>query len=253
MARKVSKIQTSTITQQVVDLLKERILNGELVSGQRIWAADLADEFGVSLIPVKDALLILQGEGLIINVPRRGSIVRQFTLRDVMELLHVRQIIEIDAANLIIDNPAVIDNMLAELSQHNEIISKERNEQGGWRKRSVSFESDHGFHNALVGSCGNNLLIEWYTRLNTQAQIIRLSFWNIGPRGDKTFYEHDAIIQAIKKRDLPATHQAIKSHLDSIKVDYQKAVEEGLVTIGLIEEGPAELPHGRRQLKSKPK
>ena len=44
----MSLIQTSTLTQQVVDLLKQRILDGELLSGQRVWAADLAQEFGVS-------------------------------------------------------------------------------------------------------------------------------------------------------------------------------------------------------------
>ena len=64
MNDKAPKIQTSTLTQQVVDFLKQRILDGELQSGQRVWAAELAEEFGVSIAPVKEALLILQGEGL---------------------------------------------------------------------------------------------------------------------------------------------------------------------------------------------
>ena len=71
---KMSIIQTSTLTQQVVNLLKQRILDGELLSGQRVWAADLAQEFGVSLAPIKEALLILQGEGLIINVQNQQSL-----------------------------------------------------------------------------------------------------------------------------------------------------------------------------------
>jgi DNA-binding GntR family transcriptional regulator len=251
MAKKVSKIQTTTITQQIVALLKERILNGELIAGQRVWAADLAKEFGVSLIPVKDALLILQGEGLTINVPRRGSIVRQFTLRDVMEHLHVRQIIELDAAKSILGKQNHIDELLEGLSRHNEALGKARDENGGWAGRVIPFEHDHSFHKLFVGACDNRLLKEWYQRLNSQGQVIRLSFWNLGPRGDKTYNEHAAIMKGLEKRDLALTRKALKDHLESIMMDYQQAVDEGNVDLGIVEDGAIELPHGRRQLKNR--
>ena len=253
MARKTSKIQTSTLTQQIVDLLKERIINAELSSGQRIWAADLAKEFGVSLIPVKEALLILQGEGLIINVPRRGSIVRQFTLRDVMEFLDVRRIIEFEAAKLVVETKAASKKLLVRLIQHNEAIGKERRSNGDWSTRMAPYDHDRRFHDIIVETCGNRLLAEWYERLNSQAQVIRLSFWNIGPRGDKTYNEHLSILKGLEERDLDAIHIAISEHLDSVKRDYRLAVKEKGAALGLVEEGETNLPHGRRRLKKKPR
>ena len=251
MPRKLSKIQTTTLTNQIVDLLKGRILNGQLTSGQRIWSADLAKEFGVSLNPVKEALLILQGDGLIVNVPRRGSIVRQFTLSDVLELLQVRRLIEWEAARLLIKNQGMTPELMAEIVEHNEAVGKGRNGHGDWLERVQPYRHDRLFHDIIVGACGNRLLAEWYHRLNSQAQVIRLSFWNIGPRGDKTYEEHAAIIKGIEQNDLNAMQVAIKEHLDSIRIDYLKAVKEKGAALGIVEEGEAALPHGRRQLKGK--
>ena len=211
----------------------------------------MAKEFGVSLIPVKDALLILQGEGLIINVPRRGSIVRQFSLRDVIEMVQVRQILELEAAALALQNNAVDERLLEGLREHNEVIGKVRNDQGGWAERLVPYRNDRLFHELMVSVCGNNLLVEWYKRLNSQAQVIRLTFYNIGPRGDKTYNEHNAIVQGLADGRLGDVKLAIKNHLKSLVEDYRKAAKANPASLGLDEGGEPALPHGRRQLKSK--
>ena len=247
MDTKISKIHTGTLTQQVVGLLKQRILDGKLMSGQRVWATDLAQEFGVSLIPVKDALLILQGEGLIINVPRRGSIVRQFSLRDVHELIHIRQLIEIDAVALIIKNGAVTRELIHDLTRHNKTIGERRSTDGTFMDRAIPFEHDHEFHALMVGACGNRLLTEWYERLNSQAQVIRLSFWNIGPRGDKTYREHAAIIEGLARQDLPASRRAIRAHLDSVIADFNHKIKSE--EMELKSQGHPALPEGRRNRK----
>ena len=245
----MSLIQTSTLTQQVVDLLKQRILDGELLSGQRVWAADLAQEFGVSLAPVKEALLILQGEGLIINVPRRGSIVRQFTARDVEEMIYIRNLVEADAATSAIKQGNITPELIERLTSHNEIIGTFRTPEGGFSDRVIPYGHDRRFHDILVDACGKNLLTEWYRRLNVQAQIVRLAIWNIGPRGDKTYKEHRAIIEAMANNDQKTVRKAIKVHLDSIVSDFEKAIHQNENRLGEQEE--RKLPHGRRQLKIK--
>ena len=251
MSQKTSKIQTSTLTQQIVDLLKQRILDGELLSGQRIWAADLATEIGVSMAPVKEALLILQGEGLIINMPRRGSIVRQFNLQDVKELIYIRHLVETDAAANAIAQDNVTPDLIERLTSHNEAIGTFRTAEGGFSDRIVPYDHDRRFHDNLVDACGNKLLTEWYRRLNLQAHIIRMAIWNIGLRGDKTYEEHRAIIEAMTRKDQPAARKAIKAHLDSIIHDFNRAAQKN--KLAFSEQAEGSLPHGRRQLKSMPK
>ncbi|MGD8291206.1 MAG: GntR family transcriptional regulator [Desulfobacterales bacterium] len=242
------KIQTSTLTQQIVDLLKQRILNGELLSGQRVWAADLAEEIGVSMAPVKEALLILQGEGLIINMPRRGSIVRQFTSQDVRELIYIRHLVESDAAAKAIALERVTPELIERLTSHNEAIGTFRTADGGFSDRVVPYDHDRRFHDHLVDACGNKLLTEWYRRLNLQAHIIRLSLWKIGMRGDKTYEEHRSIIAAMKRRNQAAVRKAIKAHLDSIINDFNQAAQKN--ELDIYEQAGKTLPHGRRQQKS---
>jgi DNA-binding GntR family transcriptional regulator len=250
MSQITTKIQTSTFTQQIVDLLKQRILDGKLLSGQRVWAADLAKEIGVSMAPVKEALLILQGEGLIINMPRRGSIVRQFTPQDVQELIYIRHLVEADAATTAITRGNITPDLIERLTSHNEAIGKFRTAGGGFSERVVPYGHDRQFHDNLVDACGNKLLTEWYQRLNFQAHIIRLAIWNIGPRGDKTYKEHQAIIEAMATKDRTAARKAIKAHLDSIIKDFSQAAQKNGLTFGEQAEGRSH--HGRRQLKSQP-
>ena len=96
-----------TLTQQICALLKSKIINGNLIAGNRIWADDLANELGVSIAPVKEALLILSGEGLINNIPRRGSVVRTFSFKEMHELFDVRRMVEIEALKIMFDSDLV--------------------------------------------------------------------------------------------------------------------------------------------------
>ncbi len=249
MNNNAPKIQTSTLTQQIVNFLKQRILDGELRSGERVWAAELAEEFGVSIAPVKEALLILQGEGLIKNVPRRGSVVRQFTPQDVEDLIYIRHLIEADAAANAIKQGNITPKLLASLTSHNEAIGSYRTEEGGFSDRIVPYEHDRQFHDIIVAACGKKLLAELYQRLNDQAQIIRVAIWNIGSRGDKTYEEHRAIIEAMAAADQKAVRKAVKYHLDSIFADFNRAVKSNQIVLSGQRNGA--LPHGRRNLKTK--
>ncbi len=220
------RIQRATLTTQIVDLLKKRILDGKLVSGDRVWAADLAEEFGTSIIPVKEALLVLQAENFITNIPRRGSVIRLFGRTEMEELYDLRELIEIEALHRAEAAGALDDRLIAELTACNERIGALRRD-GGFSDQPAAFEQDRRFHDILVGASGHGALSTWYTRLNEQVQIIRYASWNIGPRGDKTYDEHGRIIDAVSRRDGGRTRAAISSHLDSIRRDFRDAMAAG--------------------------
>ncbi len=217
-------INKQTLSQQVVQELKRRILEGELLTGERIWAADLVEELEVSMAPVKDALIVLQGEGLIINVPRRGAIVREFSLKEVIDLYDMRAMVETEAIERGFAAARIDEAMIDELVRLNELLGQERHGES-FEKNEAAYAIDWQFHDVMINASDNQILIEWYQRLNTQSQIIRLSSWNTGPRGDQTYFEHRAIIDGLQKGDMEQTTKAIREHLGSIVVAFRNHVD----------------------------
>ncbi len=217
-------INKQTLSQQIVVELKRRILEGELHTGQRIWAADLVEEMGVSMAPVKDALIVLQGDGLIVNVPRRGAIVREFSLKEVVDLYDVRAMVECEAIRRGFDGGKINRSMIEELVRLNELLGKERKGET-FARNERAYELDWKFHNVLMGGCDNLLLVDWYKRLNTQSQIIRLASWNAGPRGEQTYLEHRSIIAGLQSGDVEKTLGAVKAHLLSIEAAFRQHVD----------------------------
>ncbi|MFT5114933.1 MAG: DNA-binding GntR family transcriptional regulator [Parasphingorhabdus sp.] len=235
-----------TLTQQTCKLLKAKILNGELTAGIRIWADDLAQDLGVSIAPVKEALLILSGEGLINNIPRRGSVVRAFSVEEMHELYQVRRLLEIEAVDIMFKSKLITDVFVADLKQINRQIKK-LSKNGEFKDRQVAFELDWEFHQQFMKNCGQSLLIELYSRLNTQAQIIRYASWNIGPRGDKTYREHDELVGALELRDQVKSRRAIRAHLGSILNDFDQTISEEQHENTLQLNTAGELPDSRRK------
>ncbi len=217
-------INKQTLSQQVVQELKRRILEGALQAGERIWAADLVDELGVSMAPVKDALIVLQGEGLIVNVPRRGAVVREFSYKEVVDLYDIRAMVECEAIQRGLASGRIDDAMIGELVRLNELLGEERLDDG-FSKNENAYEIDWQFHDVLISACDNILLIEWYKKLNTQSQIIRLASWNAGPRGERTCLEHKAIIAGLQVRNVKMTSLAIRAHLKSITEAFRQHVD----------------------------
>jgi DNA-binding GntR family transcriptional regulator len=80
--------------------IRNKIINGDLPPGTRLRERELADELGVSRVPVREALPYLEAEGFITSESRRGAIVTELTLRDVQELFDVRLGVEVHAARL---------------------------------------------------------------------------------------------------------------------------------------------------------
>jgi DNA-binding GntR family transcriptional regulator len=88
---------------EVAARIRARIFSGELRDGQRIVERDLAAEMGTSRGPIRDALRILEQEGLVITAPRRGTTVASLTTADALEILAIREALEPVAVNFLLD------------------------------------------------------------------------------------------------------------------------------------------------------
>jgi DNA-binding GntR family transcriptional regulator len=110
---KLIKIHDTSISKQVVRELRQQIFSGQLKSGEKVPENKIAEEMGISRGPVREALLVLEQEGLVETNPRKGSRVAKITLKDIREMYTLRALLEGFAVTLFMG--CVTDERLAEL------------------------------------------------------------------------------------------------------------------------------------------
>ena len=90
----MATLQALTLAELTCRRLRDRVVRGELLAGPRLMPEDVGQDLSISPIPVKEALLKLARDGLIVSTARRGSVVRRFSTRDIAELYEARLMIE---------------------------------------------------------------------------------------------------------------------------------------------------------------
>jgi DNA-binding GntR family transcriptional regulator len=174
-----------TLRDWVFECLRTSIVSGDLSPGQRIVEADLAKQLEVSKSPVREAILQLKQDGLVIDAPKgRGVVVAPLKPNDVREIYAVREALETLAVRI-----------LARMRQaYNE---------GNVQRQ---FELDVEFHTALCAATGNRRLQDLFASLRPDVQRIFLFAVNAmtleGPDAPEVaLAEHEALLQAITDGD----------------------------------------------------
>src|SRR5512140_2892556 len=103
-AKRSAPIQRQSLADAVAERLREQITNGELHEGEQLRQDAIAKEFQVSRIPVREALLHLEAEGLITTVANRGAVVSALSPEEIEELFDIRSVLECHALRLAIPN-----------------------------------------------------------------------------------------------------------------------------------------------------
>lgn len=136
----------------VRDEIRARIIDGRYRPGDRIRERDLADELGVSRIPVREAFRTLETEGFVTLVPRSGIVVRQLSEKDVAELFDVREALEVVAAERAAQRAGKAD-----LLRLRQTLARGRRaiDAGDW---SMVWEANQAFHDEIIRLAHNDLL-----------------------------------------------------------------------------------------------
>lgn len=188
--------------------LREDILGGELAAGTVLSEAALADSFGVSRGPVREALARLASEGLITTTPRRGAIVAELSADEFIEAYQVREALETFAIQLAVPRlgQAELDRLRA---LHEAMVEHaERGEVNGF------FDANAAFHDLLVAASANRKLHEMYRML--MDQMGRYLARSLELRGslDKSIAEHSAILEAVEARDAERAARLLADHIE---------------------------------------
>ncbi|MGH2461795.1 MAG: GntR family transcriptional regulator [Chloroflexota bacterium] len=186
-----------TLRDWVFECLRTSIVSGDLAPGQRIVEADLAKQLDVSKSPVREAILQLKQDGLVIDAPKgRGVVVAPLKPSDVREIYSVREALEGLAVRVLAADPR--PDHLATLRG---IVDKMRQALAEGEIRQ-QFELDVEFHTSLCAATGNRRLQDLFSSLRPDLQRIFLFLVNAGAvegedSAEQALAEHEGLVQAI--------------------------------------------------------
>ncbi len=186
-----------TLADIVTNRIREAIIRGSLPPGERLAEPALAAELGVSRSPVREALVRLEGDGLVRREANRGFSVWEPTATDVDEILGLRVMMETLTAELIIDK--LTDEDFAKLE---EIVAQQKQAIEANRFLRLTRE-DRRFHDYFVERTGNSRLLDMWNQIMGQWEVLVFRRAEHNPAVSGTVLtDHRNILEALKKRDL---------------------------------------------------
>ncbi len=216
--------------QVLVESLLKEIVNGQVRSGEHLVTQALARRFGVSHTPVREALVMLAGMGLLDVTPNRGAIVRQVTERGVREICQVRSALECEAVRLACGQIEArsLEALRLDLMQLTEVEPTDRH-----RFIAEARAVDSRLHDLIAGSCGNSFLAHELGRLKDLFRAFRDAAWDHSESHNDLHRlaaeasEHLAIVEALLAGNGTAAARAMASHIASGMTYWCRALPDG--------------------------
>jgi len=197
------------LVKQVTDFLTNAIMHGHLKMGERLVESTLEKHLGISRAPIRESFRVLERNGLITNIPRRGTFVREITKKDIEEVFPIRAWLESLAARMAIPHlePRDIKEMRSALSLMKESITK---------KNIVSYLEHHSnFHEIFIHKCKNERLIEILATLRHQSLWYRFSYLYFQMASEESIRVHRHILDLFIKKNFDQLEVVIKDHIQA--------------------------------------
>lgn len=193
---------------EIYDMLKEAIVTGALAPGERLLQLSLAEHFGTSQTPVREALRRLVQESLVEYVPRRGTYVRKPRLSEVEDVYSLRAELEVWAARRFVERASEQDR--AALQEHLRGLTKAAAEDDYQR----FVDADMRLHEAVCRGSGSSLLFEIWTSVDNRVRGLRAASRSATSRRYPGLVEqHRAIVEALLHGDPETGERLIREHM----------------------------------------
>lgn len=192
----------------VVERLRASILSGELAAGERLNEVELAQRFGTSRGPIREATKELAREGLVVELPRRGHVVSTLTSHDLFEVYAVREALEVGALKVIAEHAAA--DRVAALGTHLAGMEQAMRD-GDWL---AAAGHDLAFHRALIALAGNSRMSATYEQMLAQTLLLLQTAGaaNARLRSDMPPAVHRELHAALLAGDVQGAARAIDVH-----------------------------------------
>lgn len=231
--------------EHVIDSIKAMIIRGELKCGERIPSErDLAERFGVSRVPIREALKILEYMGILDSSRGDGTYVRNYTVEDLIKKMDFAVTATADTLMDLLELRICLESFAAyraALRRTDEDIAEMRRTIMDMReaKRSIYMDDDavehlrqlsHQFHWCLVQSAHNSVLSSVYENLYELLDISRQFTTNSSGISYNSILAHEAVFNKIIQKDAEGAQEFMEEHLSDVHVNLStKLAEAGAV------------------------
>jgi DNA-binding GntR family transcriptional regulator len=210
------------LREKVYGAIRNYILNGDIPPGERLIEAQLAKRIKASRTPVREALHLLEKEGLLEAIPRVGYRVKELKFSEVEEICRIRTVNEILAARWAIHR--ITPKEIQALEKN--IAETEAELRDGNPFSFVEFDAE--FHEILVRASGSERLLELCQLLRRHMLRYRVKAITRADVVERAIDGHQKILERIREKDLAGLETAIANHLETSKGEIQRyAFEDG--------------------------
>ena len=201
-------VPRGNIREIVVQRILGAVIRGEFPIGHRMVIQHLAEQFGVSATPVREALVELASIGIVENLPNRGAVMREFGVAQIREIYQLRRILEVEAVRMACGN--IEPRLLSDLAHEFAGIKKETRDSK-WSQKTVAL--DIRLHSLIAENCGSVRLQDELRQYNTLVQAIREVVDNERQAQEIALTDHAEIISALQSNDCDKAAEKMEQHI----------------------------------------
>ncbi len=199
--------------------LRQAILRGDLMPGERLMEIQLANMLGVSRTPVREAIRKLELEGLVLMVPRKGAEVAEITEKDLRDVLEVREALEVLAVQLACKKITAEQITLLREKER----AYEEAIQGGDLTQIA--ETDVQFHDVIYGATNNDKLVVLLNNMREQMYRYRIEYLKNPDVRQSIAQEHTALVETMRSGNSEDAEKIMVGHITNQVLGVRKIIE----------------------------
>lgn len=196
--------------------LKKKIESGHYSPAENLPEIELANEYGVSRNTIKKALLMLENDALVTIEQNKGAKVRSYSRTEVVEFLELREVLEGFIVRLAI--PCIDDKTMKKLE---DLLTEMAVHKANSNLMAYS-ACNHKFHHIIYDTCPNRTVVDVTIRLKDQMRKYNSKTILIPGRDDQSFKEHQAILNAIREKDVNKAESCMCLHIRNVRKTFEE-------------------------------
>jgi DNA-binding GntR family transcriptional regulator len=204
----------------VFNTLREAILKGELKPGERLMELQLAAKLGVSRTPIREAIRMLEQEGLAVTIPRKGAEVAKMTEKDMEDVLQIREVLDELAASIACEQITAEEMEELKSTMH----EFEMSTRTGDVKRIA--EADVRFHDIIYQATRNPKLVNILSNLREQMYRYRVEYLKDERNYPILMKEHNEIVEGLSVKKKEQVIAAMHKHVENQAVAVKEIIRE---------------------------
>lgn len=215
--QRLGPLHAESLTELAYRSIKESIISGHFDAGEQLIESQLAKELGISRAPIREAMMRLKGDRLVVERPRQGTFVREFTAQDIVDLFNLRVAIESTAIRLVMRkgySPEPLDDIIKEMTK----AAEEQDAQ-------ALVETELRFHEVLCQASSNEYIISVFHLLAAQIRMAfameNKKYINLAAIAD----EHIPVVESIRSGDELSAVTAIEHHIIASVSSFLESLE----------------------------